>query len=246
MSSIEFSLVEKSILLGLQQGNAVLKEIHKEMTVDMVEKLMGETEDAVAYQRVSAGFVLPRPPGHSSGSGRATTVELPDRVLTPNSYRAVAMGSQEIDEALQSKMSAEEEDAVQIELAAMVAEQDAARKLVSRPQRQSQLRGREVVASSELTRRITHRPIRPSQSRACPSQSCPLRQRPSLCRRPRLSRKTRRSTRSPSGDRNDSASSLDLIFSRFSSRNHPTSCTVSILCPFTTSLSSGVLAVGWA
>lgn len=54
VSSIEFSLVEKSILLGLQQGNAVLKEIHKEMTVEMVEKLMGETEDAVAYQRVSA------------------------------------------------------------------------------------------------------------------------------------------------------------------------------------------------
>lgn len=45
--------MEKSILLGLQQGNAVLKEIHKEMTVEMVEKLMGETEDAVAYQRVS-------------------------------------------------------------------------------------------------------------------------------------------------------------------------------------------------
>lgn len=38
---------------------------------------------------------------------------------------------QEIDETLQSKMSAEEEDAVQLELAAMVAEQDAARKAVS-------------------------------------------------------------------------------------------------------------------
>ncbi|KAL7416182.1 Snf7 family, partial [Mrakia frigida] len=85
VSSIEFSLVEKSILLGLQQGNAVLKEIHKEMTVEMVEKLMGETEDAVAYQR-------------------------------------------EIDETLQSKMSAEEEDAVQLELEAMVAEQEKARR----------------------------------------------------------------------------------------------------------------------
>jgi hypothetical protein len=30
----------------------VLKEIHKEMSVEMVEKLMGETEDAVAYQKV--------------------------------------------------------------------------------------------------------------------------------------------------------------------------------------------------
>lgn len=57
MSSIEFSLVEKSILLGLQQGNLVLKEIHKEMSVEMVEKLMGETEDAVAYQKVRLGLV---------------------------------------------------------------------------------------------------------------------------------------------------------------------------------------------
>lgn len=53
VASIEFSLVEKSILLGLQQGNSVLKEIHKEMSVELVEKLMGETDDAVAYQKVS-------------------------------------------------------------------------------------------------------------------------------------------------------------------------------------------------
>lgn len=39
---------------------------------------------------------------------------------------------QEIDETLQSKMSAEEEDAVQLELAAMVAEQEKARRAVSR------------------------------------------------------------------------------------------------------------------
>ena len=36
----------------------MLKEIHKEMTVEMVEKLMGETEDAVAYQRVSSASPL--------------------------------------------------------------------------------------------------------------------------------------------------------------------------------------------
>jgi len=37
-------------VFGLQQGNAVLKEIHKEMSIESVEKLMGETADAIAYQ----------------------------------------------------------------------------------------------------------------------------------------------------------------------------------------------------
>ena len=37
----------------MQQGNLVLKELHKEMNVENVEKLMGETADAIAYQNVS-------------------------------------------------------------------------------------------------------------------------------------------------------------------------------------------------
>ena len=40
------------MLHGLQQGNEVLKEIHKEMNVDSVEKLLEETAEAQAYQRV--------------------------------------------------------------------------------------------------------------------------------------------------------------------------------------------------
>lgn len=36
---------------GLKQGNAVLKEIHKELNPESVERLMEETADAVAYQR---------------------------------------------------------------------------------------------------------------------------------------------------------------------------------------------------
>ncbi len=40
-------------MLGLQQGNAVLKEIHKEMNPESVERLMEETAEAQAYQRVS-------------------------------------------------------------------------------------------------------------------------------------------------------------------------------------------------
>ncbi|THG99896.1 hypothetical protein EW026_g2536 [Hermanssonia centrifuga] len=51
VSTIEFSLVEVSVLHGLQQGNEVLKEIHKEMNVETVEKLLDETAEAQAYQR---------------------------------------------------------------------------------------------------------------------------------------------------------------------------------------------------
>lgn len=41
-----------SVLHGLQQGNEVLKEIHKEMNVESVERLLEETAEAQAYQRV--------------------------------------------------------------------------------------------------------------------------------------------------------------------------------------------------
>lgn len=52
-SSVEFALVQKDVVFGLQQGTSVLQEIHKEMGgLDHVEKLMGETADAVAYQQV--------------------------------------------------------------------------------------------------------------------------------------------------------------------------------------------------
>jgi charged multivesicular body protein 6 len=37
---------------GLQQGNKVLSEIHKEMSIENVEKLMSETQEAIAYQKV--------------------------------------------------------------------------------------------------------------------------------------------------------------------------------------------------
>lgn len=52
VSTIEFSLVEVSVLHGLKQGNEVLKEIHKELNVESVEKLLEETAEAREYQRV--------------------------------------------------------------------------------------------------------------------------------------------------------------------------------------------------
>ncbi|KAK0634939.1 Snf7 family [Bombardia bombarda] len=51
-SSVEFALIQKDVVFGLQQGTKVLKEIHAEMGgIDHVEKLMGETADAIAYQK---------------------------------------------------------------------------------------------------------------------------------------------------------------------------------------------------
>ncbi|KAF2473611.1 charged multivesicular body protein-like protein 6 [Lindgomyces ingoldianus] len=51
-SDVEFALVQKDVLFGLQQGTAVLKEIHREMGgVENVEKLLGESEEARAYQQ---------------------------------------------------------------------------------------------------------------------------------------------------------------------------------------------------
>ncbi|KAI7902053.1 Snf7 family [Cokeromyces recurvatus] len=48
--SIEYALVEKQVLEGLKKGNEVLNEIHKETSIEAVEKLMDDTADAIAYQ----------------------------------------------------------------------------------------------------------------------------------------------------------------------------------------------------
>ncbi|KAL4930068.1 ESCRT-III subunit protein VPS20 [Aspergillus undulatus] len=50
-SQVEFALVQKDVMFGLQQGTQVLQTIHKEMGgIERVKKLMGETEEARAYQ----------------------------------------------------------------------------------------------------------------------------------------------------------------------------------------------------
>ena len=56
---VEFALIQKDIVFGLEQGTRVLGEIHAEMGgIEHVEKLMGENAEAVAYQKV--GFTLSR------------------------------------------------------------------------------------------------------------------------------------------------------------------------------------------
>ncbi|KAI1343953.1 charged multivesicular body protein 6 [Xylariaceae sp. FL0016] len=50
--NVEFALIQKDIVFGLQQGTRVLKDIHAEMGgIEHVEKLMGESADAIAYQK---------------------------------------------------------------------------------------------------------------------------------------------------------------------------------------------------
>ncbi|CAO1631554.1 unnamed protein product [Parajaminaea phylloscopi] len=51
VSSIEFSQIQASVYHGLEQGNAVLKEIHKELNPESVDKLLEQTAEAQAYQR---------------------------------------------------------------------------------------------------------------------------------------------------------------------------------------------------
>lgn len=79
-SDVEFALVQKDVVFGLQQGTAVLKEIHKEMGgLEKVELIMSETEEAQAYQNVS-GIVRP---------GITEVTRLTDITRKSTSYSAV-------------------------------------------------------------------------------------------------------------------------------------------------------------
>ena len=56
-SDVEFALVQKDVVFGLQQGTGVLKAIHKEMGgLEKVEMIMGESAEAQAYQKVRIGL----------------------------------------------------------------------------------------------------------------------------------------------------------------------------------------------
>lgn len=56
---VEFALVQKDVLFGLQQGTQVLQAINKEIGgIEAVDRLMEETAEARAYQEVSLEQVL--------------------------------------------------------------------------------------------------------------------------------------------------------------------------------------------
>ena len=41
------------MLQGLREGNSVLSELQREMSLEEVEKLMADTADAISYQNVN-------------------------------------------------------------------------------------------------------------------------------------------------------------------------------------------------
>ena len=89
--------MQKDVLYGLQQGTAVLKEIHKEMGgIENVEKLLGESEEARAYQEVN--------------------------LIHPPTLACMLICAQEVSELLANKMSNQDEDEVEDELEALEAE----------------------------------------------------------------------------------------------------------------------------
>jgi charged multivesicular body protein 6 len=60
-NDVEFALVQKEGLFGLQQGTKVLKQIQKEMGgIDNVEKLLGEGEEQKAFQQEVADMLSGR------------------------------------------------------------------------------------------------------------------------------------------------------------------------------------------
>lgn len=68
-SSVEFALVQKDVIFGLQQGTSVLAEIQREMGgIDKVEQLMGETAEAVAYQQVGISLHTQSKPRSGRGA----------------------------------------------------------------------------------------------------------------------------------------------------------------------------------
>jgi hypothetical protein len=52
VSTIEFTQIQATVMHGLSVGNEVLKQLHQEMSLEKVERLMDQTREGVEYQRV--------------------------------------------------------------------------------------------------------------------------------------------------------------------------------------------------
>ena len=53
--------MEQKVFEGLKAGNDVLKAIHSEMTLEDVENLMLDTQEAIEYQNVCIIFLFAEP-----------------------------------------------------------------------------------------------------------------------------------------------------------------------------------------
>ena len=57
VDNIEFAQVEMKVIEGLKTGNKCLEEMHKMMSLEDVEQIMADTQEAIEYQRVSISFL---------------------------------------------------------------------------------------------------------------------------------------------------------------------------------------------
>ncbi|KAG7698189.1 hypothetical protein KL930_001851 [Ogataea haglerorum] len=50
INTIEFKLIEKDFVYGLEQGNQVLKNLNKELSIEKVDKILDDSEEGIRYQ----------------------------------------------------------------------------------------------------------------------------------------------------------------------------------------------------
>jgi len=51
IDSIEFAQIQQKVFEGLKSGNEVLKELHSQMSLEEIDNLMMDTEEAIEYQK---------------------------------------------------------------------------------------------------------------------------------------------------------------------------------------------------
>jgi charged multivesicular body protein 6 len=54
VNGLEFAKVQQRVVEGLRGGTRVLRELHREMDLEQVGRLMDDTRDAIAYQEASS------------------------------------------------------------------------------------------------------------------------------------------------------------------------------------------------
>ena len=52
VDNIEFTQIELKVVEGLKTGNECLQQMHKIMSLEDVEQVMADTQEAIEYQRV--------------------------------------------------------------------------------------------------------------------------------------------------------------------------------------------------
>ncbi|KAK0147886.1 Charged multivesicular body protein 6 [Merluccius polli] len=70
VQDLEFAQIENKVIEGLKVGNECLKKMHEVMSIEEVERIMDETQDAVEYQQVCSPT---QPESNQCDSGQCHT-----------------------------------------------------------------------------------------------------------------------------------------------------------------------------